>query len=360
MFTPASALVTDENQLKRLRFLTRSGKTPQKVALRARIVLLAADGVANNAIARQLATSRPTVLLWRGRFSSLGVAGIMKDAKRPGRKKAISPEVVQKVVEKTLHSTPRGATHWSTRSMAKEMGISHLSVHRIWKQHGLAPHRVETFKMSKDLKFVEKLRDVVGLYLDPPDKALVLSVDEKSQIQALERTRPLLPLRPGIPARQTHDYSRHGTTTLYAALSMLDGKVIGECLPRHRSEEFLRFLRRIDRETPADRALHLIVDNSSTHKSPPVKQWLLRHKRFHLHFTPTSSSWLNMVERWFGEISQKRIRRGSFQSVKELIAAIEEYLDQYNLAPKRFVWTKDADMILSKVARCKEALVTGH
>src|SRR5271157_4434505 len=190
MFTPASALVTDENQLKRLRFLTRSGKTPQKVALRARIVLLAADGVANNAIARQLATSRPTVLLWRGRFSSLGVAGIMKDAKRPGRKKAISPEVVQKVVEKTLHSTPRGATHWSTRSMAEEMGISHLSVHRIWKQHGLAPHRVETFKMSKDLKFVEKLRDVVGLYLDPPDKALVLSVDEKSQIQALERTRP--------------------------------------------------------------------------------------------------------------------------------------------------------------------------
>ena len=360
MFTPASALVTDENQLKGLRFLTRSGKTPQKVALRARIVLLAADGVANNAIALQLATSRPTVLLWRGRFSSLGMAGIMKDAKRPGRKKAIFPEVVQKVVEKTLHSTPRGATHWSTRSMAEEMGISHLSVHRIWKQHGLAPHRVETFKMSKDLKFVEKLRDVVGLYLDPPDKALVLSVDEKSQIQALERTRPLLPLRPGIPARQTHDYSRHGTTTLYAALSMLDGKVIGECLPRHRSEEFIRFLRRIDRETPADRALHLIVDNSSTHKSPPVKQWLLRHKRFHLHFTPTSSSWLNMVERWFGEISQKRIRRGSFQSVKELIAAIEEYLDQYNLAPKRFVWTKDADMILSKVARCKEALVTGH
>ena len=360
MFTPASALATDENQRKRLRFLTRSGKTPQKVALRARIVLLAADGVANNAIARQLATSRPTVLLWRGRFSSLGVAGIMKDAKRPGRKKAISPEVVQKVVEKTLHSTPRGATHWSTRSMAKEMGISHLSVHRIWKQHGLAPHRVETFKMSKDLKFVEKLRDVVGLYLDPPDKALVLSVDEKSQIQALERTRPLLPLRPGIPARQTHDYSRHGTTTLYAALSMLDGKVIGECLPRHRSEEFIRFLRRIDRETPADRELHLIVDNSSTHKSPPVKQWLLRHKRFHLHFTPTSSSWLNMVERWFGEISQKRIRRGSFQSVKELVTAIQEYLDQYNLTPKRFVWTKDADMILSKVARCKEALVTGH
>ena len=244
--------------------------------------------------------------------------------------------------------------------MGRAMGLSYVSVHRIWKQHGLAPHRVETFKLSKDPKFVEKLRDVVGLYLDPPDKALVLSVDEKSQIQALERTRPLLPLRPGIPARQSHDYTRHGTTTLYAALSMLDGKVIGECLPRHRSEEFIRFLRRIDRETPQDLELHLIVDNSSTHKSPPVKRWLARHRRFHVHFTPTSSSWLNLVERWFREISQKRIRRGSFTSVKELLAAINEYLTIYNKSPKRFVWTKDADMILSKVVRCKEASETAH
>ena len=244
--------------------------------------------------------------------------------------------------------------------MAKEVGVSHDTIHRIWKQHRLAPHRVETFKLSKDPKFVEKLRDVVALYLDPPEKALVLSVDEKSQIQALERTRPLLPLGPGIPARQSHDYHRHGTTTLFAALSMLDGKVIGECMSRHRSEDFLRFLRRIERETPTDLALHLIVDNSSTHKSPPVKRWLARHKRFHFHFTPTSSSWLNMVERWFGEISQKRIRRGSFESVSQLIAAIEDYLAHYNQAPKRFVWTKDADMILSKVARCKEALLTLH
>jgi transposase len=360
MFTPASRLSIDENQRKRLQFLIRSGKTPQKIALRARIILAAAEGTPNNAIAAQLLTSRPTVLLWRQRFARLGVPGIMKDAKRPGRKKQISEELVQQVVEKTLHSTPGWQTHWSTRTMAKEVGVSHDTIHRIWKQHGLAPHRVETFKLSKDPKFVEKLRDVVALYLDPPEKALVLSVDEKSQIQALERTRPLLPLRPGIPARQTHDYHRHGTTTLFAALSMLDGKVIGECLSRHRSEDFIRFLRRIDRETPTDLALHLIVDNSSTHKSPPVKRWLARHKRFHFHFTPTSSSWLNMVERWFGEISQKRIRRGSFESASQLIAAIEDYLAHYNEAPKTFVWTKDADMILSKVARCKEALLTPH
>jgi len=360
MFTPATALAIDENQRKRLQFLVHSGKTPQKIALRARIILLAAEGIPNNAIAGQLGTSRPTVLLWRHRFGRLGVAGIMKDAKRPGRKKAISEEVIKKVVERTLHSRPVGQTHWSTRTMAQEVGLSHDTIHRIWKQHGLAPHRVERFKLSKDPKFVEKLRDIVGLYLDPPEKALVISVDEKSQIQALERTRPLLPLRPGIPARQTHDYRRHGTTTLFAALSMLDGKVIGECMARHRSQEFVRFLRRIDGQTPGELDLHLIVDNYSTHKSPPVKRWLARHKRFHLHFTPTGSSWLNMVERWFGGISQKRIRRGSFESVKELIAAIGEYLDQYNKTPKRFVWTKDADMILAKVERCKEALLTGH
>lgn len=360
MFTPAAALAIDENQRKRLQSLVRSGKTPQKIALRARIVLLAAEGTPNNAIAGQVGTSRPTVLLWRQRFSRLGVSGIMKDAKRPGRKKAISEELIKQIVEKTLHSRPAGQTHWSTRTMAKEVGLSHDTIHRIWKQHRLAPHRVETFKLSKDPKFVEKLRDIVGLYLDPPEKALVISVDEKSQIQALERTRPLLPLRPGIPARQTHDYHRHGTTTLFAALSMLDGKVIGECMPRHRSEEFIKFLRCIDRQTTEDLDLHLIVDNSSTHKSPPVKRWLARHKRFRLHFTPTGSSWLNMVERWFGEISRKRIRRGSFQSVKELVAAIEEYLNQYNRAPKRFVWTKAADMILAKVERCKEALLTGH
>ena len=360
MFPPAPALWLDANQRKRLEFLARAGATPQKIALRVRVILLAGDGMPNNAIAARLGIGRPTVLLWRARFRAGGTPALLTDGQRPGRKKTIAPDVIQRVVEATLHTTPPGTTHWTTRTMAKAQGLSHMTVQRIWKQHGLQPHRVETFKLSRDPHFVAKLRDVVGLYLDPPDQAMVLSVDEKSQIQALDRTAPLLPLRPGIPARQTHDYRRHGTTTLYAALSMLDGKVIAECLPRHRSREFIRFLKTIDAQTPADLDLHLIVDNSSTHKSPPVKRWLKRHPRFHLHFTPTSSSWLNMIERWFREITQNRIRRGSFRSVAELLAAIHEYLAAYNRAPKRFVWTKNADMILAKIDRCKAALVTPH
>jgi len=338
----------------------RSGRTPQKVALRARIVLLAGAGMPNHAIGRHLKVSRPTVLQWRRRFTQFGGPGLLRDATRPGRRKALAPDVVQRIVEATLHTTPPAATHWTTRTMAKAQEVSHTTVHRIWQQHRLQPHRVETFKLSRDPQFVEKLREVVGLYLDPPDRALVFSVDEKSQIQALERTRPLLALRPGLPARQTHDYRRHGTTTLYAALNVLDGTVIGECLPRHRSREFVRFLRRIDRETPPDLALHLIVDNSSTHKSPMVRRWLTRHPRIRLHFTPTSSSWLNLVERWFREITQKRIRRGSFASVRELVAAIDDYLTTHSHAPKRFVWTKDADMILAKINRWKEPSVTPH
>lgn len=360
MFTPAPALKIDGNQEKRLKSLVGSGKTPQKIALRARIVLLAAAGQANHASAAQLGISRPTVLLWRRRFQQAGVPGLLKDARRPGRNKALAPEVIQRVVETTLRTTPPAATHWTVRTMARAQGLSRMTVHRIWQQHGLQPHRVETFKLSRDPHFVAKLRDVVGLYLDPPDKALVLSVDEKSQIQALDRTAPLLPLRPRIPARQTHDYKRHGTTTMFAALSLLDGKVIGECLPRHRSKEFLRFLAKVDRETPPELALHLIVDNASTHKSPPVKRWLKRHPRVQLHFTPTGSSWLNMVERWFRDITQRRIRRGTFCSVKELITAIDEYLHHYNQAPTRFVWTKSADMILAKIHRCKQALGTAH
>ena len=360
MFKPANALGIDANQQKRLEHLVRSGKTPQKIVLRARIVLLASQGRPNHAIARQLDTSRPTVLLWRERFSHAGVPGLMRDAKRPGRKPALSADQVKAVVQATLQTTPANATHWSVRSMAKAQGLSRMAVHRIWKAHKLQPHRVETFKLSRDPQFVEKVRDVVGLYLNPPDKALVLSVDEKSQIQALDRTAPLLPLRPGIPARQSHDYQRHGTTTLFAALSLLDGKVIGECLPRHRSREFIRFLNKIGQETPAELDLHLIVDNYSTHKSPPVKRWLKRHPRLHLHFIPTSSSWLNLVERWFGEITRKRIRRGTFTSVKALIAAIESYLKEHNHDPKKFVWTKDAETILAKVNRCKEALGTPH
>jgi transposase len=360
VFTPAAALQVDENQRQRLQHLARSGQTPQRIALRARIILAAGEGRPNQAIARQLGLSRPTVLLWRGRFAASGTPGILKDAPRPGRRKAIGPEVVKRVVEATMHTTPRDATHWSVRSMAQAQGLSRMAVQRIWKQHRLQPHRVENFKFSKDPQFVAKLRDVVGLYLNPPEHALVLSVDEKSQIQALDRTQPLLPLRPGLPARQTHDYQRHGTTTLFAALNMLDGKVIGECVPRHRSQEFVRFLKKIDRETPARLDLHLIVDNYSTHKSPMVKRWLARHKRFHLHFVPTGSSWLNMVERWFGEITRKRIRRGTFQSVPQLIAAITDYLQHHNAAPVPFVWTKDADMIIAKIDRCKEALGTAH
>jgi len=360
MFTPAKPLFIDENQRKRLNHLAESGQTPQKTALRARIILQAAEGRPNHAIAQALGVSRPTVLLWRQRFACQGVSGILKDAPRPGRRKKIDAQTVKRVVEATLNSTSQDATHWSVRSLAKAQGLSRMTVQRIWKQHRLQPHLLGHFKFSNDPLFVEKLRDVVGLYLNPPEHALVLSVDEKTQIQALDRTQPLLPLRPGIPAQQTHDYQRHGTTTLFAALSMLDGRVIGQCLPRHRAKEFVAFLKKIDAETPADLQLHLIVDNYSTHKSPTVKRWLKKHRRFHLHFIPTSSSWLNMVERWFGEITRKRIRRGTFKSVPQLIQAIDAYLQENNIDPQPFVWTKDADMILGKIQRCKEALGTAH
>jgi transposase len=283
-----------------------------------------------------------------------------KDAPRPGRNPRIPAEKINAVVEATLQSTPRNATHWSTRSMAEAQGLSEASVRRIWRQHNLKPHLIETFKLSRDKRFVEKLHDVVGLYLNPPDKALVLCVDEKSQIQALDRTQPLLPLRPGIPARQTHDYKRNGTTTLFAALSMLDGKVIGDCMPRHRHQEFIRFLRKIDAETPGELNLHLIVDNYGTHKHPRVVSWIHRHPRFHLHFTPTSSSWLNLIERWFREITDKRIRRGTFRNVRALIAAITQYLENHNQNPHVFVWSAPVERILAKIAKCKEALDAPH
>ncbi len=354
----SSALICDRNQRMRLKHLESSGATPQKIALRARIILRAADGQANLAIARELGISRPTVLLWRKRFAAEGVRGIMHDATRPGRRKTLSPEKVQAVIEATLHTQPPGQTHWSIREMAKAQGLSRMAVQRIWKRHRLQPHRVETFKLSRDKHFVEKLRDVVGLYLNPPDKALVLSVDEKSQIQALDRTQPGLPLKKGRCGTMTHDYKRHGTTSLFAALNMLDGRVIGQCLPRHRSKEFIEFLNTIDQNTPPELDLHLIVDNYSTHKSPLVKRWLKRHARFHLHFIPTSSSWLNMVERWFREITDKAIRRGAFTSVDALTTAIHRFLDAHNTNPKVFTWTKDADTVLAKVAKCKEALGT--
>lgn len=333
---------------------------PLRQVQRARIITMAADGIANQNIAAALGVSRPTVQLWRERFLSLRVEGLEKDAPRPGRIPSISEKKVRAVVEATLHTTPPGATHWSTRDMARAQGLSRMTVQRIWDRYGLKPHLIRNFKVSRDKQFVDKLYDVVGLYLNPPVRSLVLCVDEKSQIQALNRTQPGLPLREGHRRTLTHDYKRNGTTTLFAALSMLDGKVIGDCMSHHRHQEFIRFLDKIDTKTPANLDLHLIVDNYSTHKHARVKSWLRRHPRVHLHFIPTSSSWLNLVERWFREITDKRIRRGSFQSVPELVAAIEEYLECHNQNPRVFTWTASAERILSKIAKCKEALGTLH
>lgn len=326
---------------------------PLRLVQRAQIIQLAAQGVYNHDIAKSLDISRPTVQLWRERFLSLRLDGLEKDAPRPGRFPKISYKKVTAIVNATLHTTPPNATHWSARSMAKEQRVSEASVRRIWKQYNLKPHLVKKFKLSRDKKFLEKLYDIVGLYLNPPAKAIVLCVDEKSQIQALERTQPLLPLRPGIPARQTHDYMRHGTTTLFAALNMLNGTVIGDCMPRHRHQEFIRFLQIINAKTPSDLDLHLIVDNYGTHKHPRVQRWLKRHPRFHLHFTPTSSSWLNLVERWFSDITSKRIRRGSFKNVKELIMAIKQYIESHNQNPKVFVWTASVESIMRKISNVK-------
>jgi transposase len=345
---------------ERLERLVRDRNTPQKVVWRARIVLLAGSGLTAEAIAAAAGKSLLTVRRWRRRYAALGVEGLLRDATRPSRVKPLSAEKIKQVVQMTLHEEPPNATQWSVRSMARAAGISYSSVQRIWHAHGLKPHRVKTFKLSRDKNFAAKVEDVVGLYLNPPDKALVLCIDEKSQIQALDRTQPGLPMKKGRCGTMTHDYKRNGTTTLFAALSMLDGKVIGSCLPRHRAREFLRFLGQIDRETPADLDLHLIADNYATHKTPAVQRWLKKHPRFHLHFTPTSASWLNMVERFFAEISRNRIRRGAFKSVAKLKGAIMEYLDKHNTDPKPFVWTKSASEILEKVARAKQALESLH
>ena len=338
----------------------RGRSLPLRVVQRAHRIRLAAEGMRNEDVAREVGVSCPTVGLWRQRFLALRLPGLERDAPRPGRIPSVSARKIRAVVEATLQTTPAGATHWSTRTMAKAQGLSQPTIHRIWKRHRLQPHRVETFKLSRDKHFIEKLPDVVGLYLNPPDKALVLCVDEKSQIQALDRTQPWLPLRPGIPARQTHDYKRNGTTTLFAALSMLDGKVIGHCMPRHRHQEFIRFLKQIDTDTPARLNLHLIVDNYGTHKHPRVEAWLKRHPRFHLHFIPTSSSWLNRVERWFREITDKRLRRGTFASERVLIKAIMDYIDNHNQNPKAFVWTASAEAIMRKIRINKEALESPH
>jgi transposase len=359
MNTAERIVLTAEEQ-KTIDLWARGKSFPLRLVQRAKIIQLATVGIFSHTIALQLGVSRPTVQLWRQRFLSLRCAGLEKDAPRPGRIPKISPSKIKAVVEATLHTTPPNATHWSTRTMAEAQGLSEATIRRIWKQHHLKPHLVKTFKLSRDKHFFEKLVDVVGLYLNPPDKSLVLCVDEKSQIQALDRTQPGLPLKKGRCGTMTHDYKRNGTTTLFAALRMLDGKVIGDCMPRHRHQEFIRFLKKIDAETPVAFDLHLIVDNYGTHKHARVKTWLRRHPRFHLHFIPTSSSWLNLVERWFRGLTDKRLRRGSFQSTEELIAAIRRYLENHNQNPQVFVWTASASQIMDKVAKCKEALDALH
>ena len=360
MSRTAASIILSPAERSTLDRWARGRSIPLRLVERAQIIQMAANGSLSQDIARRRGVSRPTVQLWRQRFLALRLAGLEKDAPRPGRIPRIAARKIRAVVEATLHKTPPNATHWSTRSMAKAQGLSEATIRRIWKQHDLKPHLVKTFKLSRDKQFVEKLEDIVGLYLNPPDKSLVLCVDEKSQIQALDRTQPGLPMKKGRLGTQTHDYKRNGTTTLFAALSMLDGKVIGDCMPRHRHQEFIRFLNKIDAETPAGLNLHLIVDNYGTHKHPRVKSWLRRHPRFHLHFIPTSSSWLNMVERWFREITDKRIRRGTFQNVPELIAAIRDYLNNHNQNPQVFVWSAPVERILTKIAKCKEALDALH
>jgi transposase len=352
--------VLSEEQRALLERWAGAQKTPQSVALRARIVLLAAAGESNSQVARMLGVSRPTVILWRGRFAEGGAQALTETRPGRGRKPTISAAKIKAIVQATTQTKPPGGTHWSCRSMAKAQGVSPATVQRIWDAHGLKPHRVRTFKLSNDPHFTEKLTDVVGLYLNPPEKAIVLCVDEKSQIQALDRTQASLPMKKGRAGTMTHDYKRNGTTTLFAALSMLDGSVVGQCLPRHRHQEFLKFLRHLDREFPGELELHLIVDNYRTHKHANVDAWLAKHPRFQLHFIPTSSSWLNLVERWFRELTEKAIRRGVFHSVPELIDAIDAFLAAHNDDPKPFVWTASADAILAKLSRCKAVLETVH
>jgi transposase len=348
-------LLTDKDRATLERW-SRSRSTEARLVERARIILLAAEGRENKDIAIELGVTRATVSRWRDRFADRGIVGIEKDAPRGGRPPKTRDDLVAKIIEMTTRQKPANATHWSTRTLAETLGTNRSMISRVWRAHGLKPHLSRTFKVSNDPKFTEKLVDVVGLYLDPPEHALVLCVDEKSQIQALDRTQPSLPIYPGRCETMTHDYKRNGTTTLFAALNVAEGRLIGQCMPRHRHQEFIKFLKQIDAETPHDLDLHLIVDNYATHKHPNVLKWLKRHKRFHLHFIPTSSSWLNLVERWFREITDKRIRRGVFKSVEQLIAAIQAYIENHNSDPKPFVWTAKAEDILEKVGRARAVL----
>jgi transposase len=352
----SAPVILAETERNRLEQWMRAGSTPQQVVLHAMIIAAAAQGRSDRAIAAALGIQRRTAALWRQRVNEQGIGCVWEVAPGRGRKPRYGPTKVKRWIEATLRSRPKGSTHWSTRSLACAQGVSKSTIHRLWQDHQLKPHLNKTFKLSRDPLFLEKLTDVVGVYLTPPQNAVVLCVDEKSQIQALDRTQPGLPLKPGRCGTYTHDYVRHGTTTLFAALHVLEGRVIGECYSRHRHDEFLRFLRRLDSEFPGKRALHLILDNYGTHKHPRVCQWLSRHPRFVLHFIPTSSSWLNLVERWFEELTQKAVRRGTFHSVRDLLCAIRAFLDAWNDNPRPFVWTASVDRILAKIARCRERL----
>ena len=355
MWESSAALAVTPEDRTELNRIVRSGKTEQRIALRARIVLGAADGESNNALAKALKTSRPTVIDWRARYAAGGVRALYDDRPRGRSFKPLNRAREAEVVEKT-QTAPQHETHWSCRKMARICGISKASVQRIWNANGLKPHLVKTFKLSNDPRFIEKLEDVVGLYLSPPEHALVFCLDEKTQIQALDRTQPGLPMKKGRAGTMTHDYKRNGTTTLFAALDVLKGEVIGQCMKRHRHQEFLKFLKAIDRGTPSHLDIHCIADNYSTHKHPRVKAWLARNPHFHLHFIPTSSSWLNLVERWFGQITSERIRRGVFKSVDELEQAIMDYIEHNNANPKPFTWTNSANDIILKVNRGRAAL----
>ena len=350
---PKAPLVVPEEDRQALLRWTRRSKTSNALAQRARIILRCAEGggwLTNSAVAKELGVTDATVGKWRSRYTARGLAGLL-DEERSGAPRKISDDKVEEVVTKTLESTPKDATHWSTRSMAAATGLSDHSIARIWHAFGLQPHRAENFKLSNDPQFIEKVRDIVGLYLNPPANALVLCVDEKAQIQALDRTQPILPLAPGVAERRTHDYRRHGTTSLFAALNVATGEVIGQLHRRHRSDEFLSFLKRVEAEVPADLDVHLIMDNYGTHKTAQIRSWLARRPRFHVHFTPTYSSWINQVERWFATLTEKQIRRGTHRSTKELETAIKLYLATYNADPRPFVWVKTADQILDSIKR---------
>jgi len=359
---PKAELVLADDERVELERLARRPKTAQAIALRARIVLRCAEGLDNTVVAKVLGVSKPTVGKWRRRFVERRLDGLL-DEPRPGVPRTVTDDRVEEVVRLTLESKPENATHWSTRSMAARVGLSQTTVSRIWRAFQLQPHRTKTFKISEDPYFVEKVRDVVGLYLDPPERALVFCVDEKSQVQALDRSQPLLPLEPGRPERRTHDYFRHGTTSLFAALNVATGEVVGKCHRRHRHQEFLKFLRHLDATVPREEGteIHLVMDNYATHKTPAVKRWFARHPEYVVHFTPTGASWLNQVERFFAEITTKRIRRSAFRSLPALERAIREYLDAHNESPKPFQWTADADNILRRVASvCERISDSGH